>query len=104
MAKNPESKSCLLQENYATLTLAQVIQHDHQKVKRHATTTIQKSKTRRPLKQRHKSKRLKWVRKYKKIGFSNVIFTNNKCHATLDGGSKVEEGSSSGLLLLMIIL
>ena len=46
--------------------------------------TIQKSKTRPPLNQRHKSKRLKWVGKYKKMDFSNVIFTN-KCHATLDG-------------------
>ena len=44
--------------------------------------TIQKSKTKSPLNQRHKSKTLKWVRKYKKMHFSNVIFIN-KCHATL---------------------
>ena len=44
--------------------------------------TIQKSKTMSPLSQRHKSKRLKWVRKYKKMPFSNVIFINI-CHATL---------------------
>ena len=43
--------------------------------------TIQKSKTMSPLHQRHKSKRLKWLRKYKKMHFSNVIFIN-KCHAT----------------------
>ena len=46
--------------------------------------TIQKSKTRPPLNQWHKSKRLKWVRKCKKMDFSNAIFTN-KCQATLDG-------------------
>ena len=39
--------------------------------------TIQKSKTMSPLNQRHKSKTLKWVRKYKKMHFSNVIFINN---------------------------
>ena len=46
--------------------------------------TIQKSKTMSPLNQRHKSKshRLKWLRKYKKMHFSNVIFIS-KCHATL---------------------
>ena len=44
--------------------------------------TIQKSKTMSPLNQGHKSKRLKWVRKYQKMHFSNVIFIN-KCHATL---------------------
>ena len=41
--------------------------------------TIQKSKTKSPLNQRHKTKTLKWVRKYKKMQFSNVIFIN-KCH------------------------
>ena len=44
--------------------------------------TILKSKTMLPLNQRHKSKRLKWMRKYKKMHFSNVIFIN-KPHATL---------------------
>ena len=44
--------------------------------------TIQKSKTKSPLNQGHKSKTLKWGRKYKKKHFSNVIFIN-KCHATL---------------------
>ena len=44
--------------------------------------TIQKSKTKSPHNQRHKSKTLKWVRKYKEMHFANVIFIN-KCHATL---------------------
>ena len=44
--------------------------------------TIQKSKTKSPLNQRHKSKILKWVRKYKEMHFSNVIFIN-KCDATV---------------------
>ena len=44
--------------------------------------TTQKSKTRSPLNLRHKSKRLQWVRKYKKMHFSIVIFIN-QCHATL---------------------
>ena len=44
--------------------------------------TIQKYNTMSPLNQRHKSKRLKWVRKYKKMHFSNVIFIS-KWHATL---------------------
>ena len=52
--------------------------------------TIQKFKTKSPLNQRHKSKTLKWVRKYKKMHFSNVIFIN-KCHATLVESDKWAE-------------
>ena len=46
--------------------------------------TIKKSKTKPPLYQRRKSKRLKWMRKYKRMDFPYVIFIN-KCHATVDG-------------------
>ena len=50
--------------------------------------TIQISKTKSSLNQRHKPKTLKWVRKYKKMHFSNVIFIN-KCHATLVESDKL---------------
>ena len=46
--------------------------------------TIQISQTRSPLNQTHKSTRLKWVRKNKKIHLLNVTFTN-KYQSTLDG-------------------
>ena len=39
--------------------------------------TIQKSKTRPPLNKRYEPKRLIWVRKYEKMDFSSLAFTNN---------------------------
>ena len=37
-----------------------------------------------PLKQKHKSKRVGWAKKYMKVDFTQVIFTD-ECHAMLDG-------------------
>ncbi len=45
---------------------------------------IRKSMRNPPLKQRHKDKRMEWVKKYMKTDFSSVIFTD-ECRARLDG-------------------
>ena len=43
-----------------------------------------KPKARPPISHRNKLKRVSWAKKYMKVDFSKVIFTD-ECHATLDG-------------------
>ena len=45
---------------------------------------VKKSKKRPPLTQQHREKRVEWAKKYMKLDFSKVIFTD-ECRATLDG-------------------
>ena len=71
--------------------------------------TIQVSQTRSPLNQTHKSTRLKWVRKYKKMDLFNVTFTNkwissHHCSQVQVHLSKVEEGSCPGQPSLMMVV
>lgn len=46
--------------------------------------SVKKAPKNLPLKQKHKSKRAEWAKKYMKVDFTQVIFTD-ECLATLDG-------------------